>query len=184
MAAVYESEFYRARVGITDLSQCTDIRLIDDTAIWLRDEFKCDMIILSNTSPGKVQSQTNLSKSLNTSLFTSHSSSCQRRCIPFKRNKEGAYIFQDVIVRLTKRSEKMNDLEIWRELRMRPFKENRIMDDNLGWAPGLSGIADDTGDVLVGMRHVSLSSWTKLRRADFSQIREWYATGSSEEDEA
>ena len=70
-------------------------------------------------------------------------------------------MFMDVIVHLAERGKKMDDKEMWNELRMRPFEEGCIMDDNLGWAPGLREYGD--------------SDWVMSERFDYSQIREWAA---------
>jgi hypothetical protein len=56
--------------------------------------------------------------------------------------------------------------EMWEELRARPFKQFCMMDDNLGWVPG---ICDDGHE----------GDWKLFSNFSFHQIRHWKASGGT-----
>ena len=137
MAAIYRSEHYGTTVGITDLSRCTDSDCIDNMTRYLLDDMKCDLIILSNTCYEEIRDHTNILNVGHVS-WSSTSFPVNRRCIPFKKKRMGEYIFEDMLIQKRDRQHQSIDkVEIWEELRQRPFQLGERMEDNLGWAPGM-----------------------------------------------
>jgi hypothetical protein len=164
MAGVYISEGYDKIVGITDLSRCPDIDCINYTIEFLKDVMNCDLVICSNSSEEEIQDHTKIEEFLGEDFSISgYSANFERRCIPFKRtwNKK-KYIFMDVLLDMHELVKHKN--QMWEQLRAIPFKQNREMDDNLGWAPGICNDGQ-AGD------------WQLFSKFTFQQIRHWKASG-------
>lgn len=165
MAWVYKSEHHHMTVGICDINRCTDIACIDDTVRYLRDQMKCDLLILSNTTYGKIQDTTTIWKFLGSIAHAGKSVPTKRRCLPFiKSRTNDNYTFEDVLIRLSLTD--VPEHNVWTELRVEPFGRGFPMDDNLGWAPGLlpsDGYYTKYGD------------WNVEELVSFGDIRTWAA---------
>ena len=159
------SERYDKIVGITDLSRCPDIGCINYTIEFLKHVMNCDLVICSNSSIEEIRDHTTLKQFFVKSFSRSSKNTfSERRCIPFKLTRyKTKYIFDDVFLNIGNKSGEHDD-EMWDELRARPFKQDREMDDNLGWAPG---ICDDGQD----------GDWELFSNFTFHQIRHWKASG-------
>jgi hypothetical protein len=167
MAAIYSNEQDGVTVGITDLSRCTDLDRIYSMIRYLRDVVDCDLIILSNTSHEEIRDHTNLLNLLEPGALSYMCTSTHRRCIPFHRNNRGSYMFADALMNQPHRKSPMHSrvdidsTEIWEQLRVRPFKEGKMMEDNLGWAPGILKNGDDGG-------------WERMGGFSFCDIHNWF----------
>ena len=58
----------------------------------------------------------------------------EQRCLPYRKTKSGQYMFNDTIFRFDDKCDGKEDEEVWEQLRYRPFRDGKIMDDNLGYA--------------------------------------------------
>ena len=166
MAAIYRNnwQFTQITVGITDLSRCTDRNRINSMIRYLRGHKGCDLIILSNTSYEELEPHTDLLQHLEPGACTYKTTTVNRRCIPFNQTTTGAYIFTDAFIKQPcgeRSGERIDVTEIWEQLRVRPFIQGEMMEDNLGGAPGILKSGED-GD------------WELTSKFGFGDIENWF----------